>query len=127
MIIAVNTASSEAEVSIYDGGQVLANKKWHSGQNLSKSLHSEINNLLAQSRLKLDNLKGIVVFEGPGSFTGLRIGIAATSALGFALKIPVAGAHGKNWQEKALKKLASSPPPPAPYYHQPAYTTKPKK
>jgi tRNA threonylcarbamoyladenosine biosynthesis protein TsaB len=62
----------------------------------SKVLRSEaalplIDDLLKKNNLSLKDLSGIDVFEGPGSFTGLRVGISIANALGFLLKIPVNG------------------------------------
>jgi tRNA threonylcarbamoyladenosine biosynthesis protein TsaB len=48
---------------------------------------------------------GIIIFRGPGSFTGLRIGISTANALAYANNIPIVGATGENWRESGLKKL----------------------
>lgn len=48
-----------------------------------------IDKLLKKHRLKLNDLTSIEVHTGPGSFTGLRVGIAIANALSFALQIPV--------------------------------------
>ena len=50
-----------------------------------------IDKVLKKHLLKLENLSGIQVNAGPGSFTGLRIGLAIANALSFALKVPVNG------------------------------------
>lgn len=47
--------------------------------------------LLQTTKYQLPNLKGIEVATGPGSFTGLRIGVSVANALGFSLGIPVNG------------------------------------
>lgn len=51
--------------------------------------------LLYNQNLEFFELKGIEVEEGPGSFTGLRVGASVAQALGFALKVPVNGKVGK--------------------------------
>lgn len=48
-----------------------------------------IDKLLAKNDFKINDIEQIKVNRGPGSFTGLRVGIAIANALGFALKIPV--------------------------------------
>ena len=48
-----------------------------------------IEKLLKKNNLEYKDLRGIEVETGPGSFTGLRVGVAVANALGFALKIPV--------------------------------------
>ena len=50
-----------------------------------------IEETLKKEKISLDEIKGIEVNLGPGSFTGLRIGVAVANALGFALDIPVNG------------------------------------
>lgn len=50
-----------------------------------------INKILRKYSLKIENIDSIEVNTGPGSFTGLRIGISIANTLGFALKIPING------------------------------------
>lgn len=57
----------------------------------SEMLPGEIEALLARRSLKLSALSGIAVGVGPGSFTGLRIGLATVKALAYAARLPVAG------------------------------------
>ncbi|MDE2025075.1 MAG: tRNA (adenosine(37)-N6)-threonylcarbamoyltransferase complex dimerization subunit type 1 TsaB [Patescibacteria group bacterium] len=49
--------------------------------------------LLQKHGLQLRDLHEITVVTGPGSFTGLRVGVAVANALGYALQIPVNGSH----------------------------------
>lgn len=57
----------------------------------AQKLLSLINQSLKKKKLKLNNLKEIKVNLGPGSFTGLRVGLSVANALGWALDIPVNG------------------------------------
>lgn len=50
-----------------------------------------INKFLKENNVNLEEIKGIRVSIGPGSFTGLRVGVSIANALGFLLKIPVNG------------------------------------
>lgn len=54
-----------------------------------------IQRLLKKRKLKLSELTSVDINPGPGSFTGLRVGVAVAQALGFALNIPVNGKIGK--------------------------------
>ena len=60
--------------------------RWH-----SQIVLPMITELLTQKGKSLNDLTEIEVFTGPGSFTGLRVGVSIANALGYALKIPVNG------------------------------------
>jgi len=57
----------------------------------SREIYPLLNTLLKQKKRKIQEIKGIVVSLGPGSFTGLRVGISVAKALAFSLNIPVVG------------------------------------
>jgi tRNA threonylcarbamoyladenosine biosynthesis protein TsaB len=55
--------------------------------------------------LQASSLQGLVVFTGPGSFTGLRIGISTMNAMAYAQNIPIVGVGGENWLLDGIKRL----------------------
>lgn len=55
----------------------------------SQTVLFTIDKILKENKLKIDQVNGIMVDEGPGSFTGLRIGISIANALGFLLGISI--------------------------------------
>ncbi len=57
----------------------------------SQVLLALIKQVLAEKKLKIEDLEEIKVATGPGSFTGLRVGVAVANALGYSLGIPVNG------------------------------------
>lgn len=57
----------------------------------SQVLLSLINEILKKNQLDFKDIKGIEVETGPGSFTGLRVGVSVANALGFSLKVPING------------------------------------
>ena len=57
----------------------------------SREIYPFLNTLLKQKKRKIQEIKGIVVSLGPGSFTGLRVGISVAKALAFSLNVPVVG------------------------------------
>jgi len=62
-----------------------------SDRSTSGQILPALNDLLKAEKIKLDELEGIVVGLGPGSFTGLRIGLSLVKSLSFSLKIPLIG------------------------------------
>jgi tRNA threonylcarbamoyladenosine biosynthesis protein TsaB len=82
-ILAVETTGEMCSVAIH-----LDQKNFIELNYLEKHIHSQklinmVDNVLTQSDIKLENLKAIAVSMGPGSFTGLRIGLAAVKGLAF--------------------------------------------
>lgn len=61
----------------------------------SEILLGLVDKILKQAKIKLDQLDSIEVKTGPGSFTGLRVGVSVAMALGFSLGIPVNGEMNK--------------------------------
>jgi len=74
---------------------------------LSQTLLSEINLLLRRNRVSFEDLKGIIVVQGPGSFTGLRVGISVANSLGYGLETPVVGV--KKYKVQSVKCKIKSP------------------
>lgn len=109
VILTLRTDKPEAEVGVYDvEGQQLGYHVWLAHRELSLTLHGVIRDELAKQGASLGDLRGIVVFQGPGSFTGLRIGITVANALSHELKVPIVGAiNEEKWLERGLERLRS--------------------
>jgi tRNA threonylcarbamoyladenosine biosynthesis protein TsaB len=71
-------------------------------------LHTKIKELLKNDNKKMDDIEGIVVFKGPGSFTGLRIGITVANALAYSLTVPVVASEDPQWLEAGLARLQAN-------------------
>lgn len=108
-ILYMDTSEPEAIVRIYDGEKALAEEKWLAHRELSATLSQKYSDILANVRLKGSDLTGVVVFVGPGSFTGLRIGIAFANALAYALKIPVYGTKERGGIDLSQPKKIALP------------------
>ena len=102
MILAINTANEITELYLLDGKDIVKEKKWNANRQLAHDLLSEIEKLIDG---KWDELSGLVVCSGPGSFTGLRIGITISNTLAYNKKIPIVGVTGKEWIKDGLKCL----------------------
>ena len=91
MILAIDTASHLAGLALYDENGVAAEHTWTSRAHHTVDLMPNIVTLLQQHELTTGDLTGLVVGLGPGSFTGLRIGLSVAKGLAFAQGIPLVG------------------------------------
>lgn len=92
-ILAIDTALGACAACVYDHetGQVLASETLAMQRGHAEALPGLLERIGAQLPLGLGSLQRIAVTVGPGSFTGIRVGIAAARALGLALDVPVVG------------------------------------
>jgi tRNA threonylcarbamoyl adenosine modification protein YeaZ len=103
MTLYINTASyDEVIITLLEGTKKIANKKFKAGRNQAEKLLPAIDKLLKTKKIKLGQLKKIVVANFGGSFTSLRIGVVTANALGYALKIPVEAENNS----KSVKKFS---------------------
>ena len=128
IILTLRTDKPEAELGIYDDLQQLTYFTWEAHRQLAETLHQKIREILDTKGSSLNDIGGIVVFEGPGSFTGLRIGISVANALAHSLQIPVV-ASSDNWIESGIERLLSgeSDKIALPKYGAPVHITKQRK
>jgi tRNA threonylcarbamoyladenosine biosynthesis protein TsaB len=89
--LAIETSSSRLSLALGDGKRVLATYRGDQDWRHAETLFAGIEKLLRRQHWPIQSLTGVAVSIGPGSFTGIRIGLAAARALGQALKIPVTG------------------------------------
>lgn len=89
LILTLRTDKPEAELGLYDDDRQLAYIMWQAHRQLAETLHTKIKELLEGQGKKLQDLQGVVCFQGPGSFTGLRIGLTTANALAYALELPI--------------------------------------
>ena len=86
MILAFDTATDRATSALVADGEVLAERT-----SRAATVLEDVDALLRQGGVRTADLDALVVGIGPGSFTGVRIGIAAARGLALALDLPVAG------------------------------------
>ena len=89
-ILNIETATKNCSVSLSADGQ-LSDVLEYAGENYShaEKLHVFIKQILEQNQLKAKDLDAIAVSMGPGSYTGLRIGVSAAKGLAYTLNIPL--------------------------------------
>ena len=100
MILLLNTAGDEAFLGLYDEKKWLVTASWESGRTLSAELLGKMESLYHQAKKEIKQTDGIIANAGPGSFTGLRIGLSVANTLAYDLNIPIVGV--KNGHKKEL-------------------------
>ena len=90
LILNIETATKNCSVALAKDGKTLAIREIAT-QNFShaEKLHVFIEELFTETNLKLQDLSAIAVSQGPGSYTGLRIGVSAAKGLCYALSVPL--------------------------------------
>ncbi len=89
-ILNLETATKNCSVSIsQDGKTILCKEMAELGYSHAEKLHVFIEECLKESKLTFNDLSAIAVSQGPGSYTGLRIGVSAAKGLCFALDLPL--------------------------------------
>lgn len=104
-ILTLKTDTPDAEVGLYNNSQQLSYITWAAHRQLAETIHLKIAEILQAQKLRLADLNGIVVFKGPGSFTGLRIGITVANAFSDSLGIPIIGSTQDNWIKGGIDRL----------------------
>ena len=89
LLLHINTALDNAMVCLSDDDQVLQSDMNGEQKDHAAWLHPAVANLLDSRGLTINKLDGISVAIGPGSYTGLRVGLAAAKGYCYALKIPL--------------------------------------
>jgi tRNA threonylcarbamoyladenosine biosynthesis protein TsaB len=93
MLLAVDTATHMAGLALYDEarGEVPGEQMWHSANNHTVELMPRLVRMMQRLDVSVEDLTGLVVSLGPGSFTGLRIGLGVAKGLALARKLPIVG------------------------------------
>ena len=134
LILTIRTDKPEAELGLYDDQGRIAYDAWLAHRQLAETIHAHIEKLVADAGCVLKDISGIVFFEGPGSFTGLRIGASVANALAYSFEIPIVATGESDdakisWVSAGVQKLlqGKSDSVALPVYGAAATVTKPKK
>lgn len=88
VILAVDTSAKPVSCALIKGGRILGNYYSNSGLTHSQTLMPMIEHLLSVTGVTMDTLDAVAVNAGPGSFTGVRIGVSAVKGLAFTRNLP---------------------------------------
>jgi|SRR5581483_7008704 len=127
-ILTIRTEKPEAKLAIYQGNKKLAEKKWQAHGTLAETINAELDKMLNMLSISLNDIEGIICYQGPGSFTGLRIGMSVGNTLSYAQKIPIVATREDDWIKAGTKLLEAGKNQNIiqPYYDRPAAVTLPK-
>jgi len=90
VLLNIETSTKNCSVSIADNGKIVAMKELNNGNySHAEVLHPFIEDILKEAGMLIEELEGVAVSKGPGSYTGLRIGVSTAKGLSFALNIPL--------------------------------------
>ena len=106
MILFLDTSTPVCKVSLVDGDWRF-DDEWESGRTLAKGLLGYLQTTMQQHNKTWTDISGIVGFQGPGSFTGLRIGLTVLNTIADSESVPIVGATGDNWQADGLARLST--------------------
>lgn len=89
--LAIDTSTYVMGIAVVDGDKILGEMITNLQKNHSIRLMPSIVNLMEEVGIEPNELERIIVAHGPGSYTGVRIGVMTAKALAFALNIPIVG------------------------------------
>jgi tRNA threonylcarbamoyladenosine biosynthesis protein TsaB len=91
MILAIDTATDWVGLALHDGLTVLAESGWHSRRTQTVELAPAVAQLWARAGVSAADLSAVAVAIGPGSYTGLRVGLALAKGMALGQKLPLVG------------------------------------
>lgn len=106
MILLLDTSTSLCQLTLAEAG-VNHQYSWQADRQLAKGLLKFIVDSLAENKLAINQLEGLVFMKGPGSFTGLRIGATVLNTIAEFEGLPIVAAAGPDWQAVGLELLKS--------------------
>lgn len=128
-ILTLKTDNPVAEIAVYKGETCLARRQWQAHRALAETIHATIAAELNTHKLDWNDMQGLVVYQGPGSFTGLRIGLSVANAWAASYQLPVIGSQGDGWEATGVARLldGENDGQVQPEYGAPVHITMPKK
>ena len=91
MLVAIDTSTDYASLAIHDGFQVQAEHTWRSPRRHTVEVMPRLVAAMEQLGLSASHLSGVAVARGPGSFTGLRVGLAVAKGIALSQGLPILG------------------------------------
>lgn len=91
MLLAIDSATQMMSLALHDGHQLLTEQSWPTDNNHTTELAPAVQRLLATASVPVDSLTALAVCIGPGTYNGLRIGVALAKGIASARGLPLVG------------------------------------
>ena len=104
MIVLWNSAEMTVQLTLIEVDK-RTDYEWAAERNLARDMLAYLRDRLAENGASFADILGIGVFRGPGSFTGLRIGLAALNTIAHERCVPIVGVTGDAWREECMERL----------------------
>lgn len=105
MYLLIDTSTPVTHITLLQDGTVIFQESWDIGRQLATQLLGHLEEVLSSREADWHSLTGLGVYRGPGSFTGLRIGITVMNTLASSLNIPIIGGENDDWHASTLSRL----------------------
>lgn len=106
MILLVDTSNMVCAIDLIDGDWSY-HDEWQADHDLAHNFLNYLRQQLEKNKKSWNDIEAIGVYEGPGSFTGLRIGLTVLNTIADSQQIPIVGARSVDWRKKALTRIAN--------------------
>lgn len=106
MIVLFDTSTPLSKIIFIDG-QWRKDNEWQSDRNLAKGLLKYLHDEMQKIDKDFSDISGIGAYRGPGSFTGLRIGLTVANTIADSQNIPIVGGLGDDWVNEVLSGINS--------------------
>lgn len=128
MIVLLDTSTPTCRLSLVKDDRRF-DYEWSAGRQLAKDLLGYLRQKLSEHDNGIKDVKAIGVLTGPGSFTGLRIGLTVVNTLANSLEVPIVGVTGENWAKQAIDRINNGENDEIvmPHYGAEANVTRPRK
>ena len=111
LILSLETSTTVCSAALHHDGNLLGSKELLTPQSASSQLAPIIDQLLKDSKISSKEINAVAVASGPGSYTGLRIGVATAKGLCFALQIPLIAINTLELMAYQVVNSSTSPSP----------------
>jgi tRNA threonylcarbamoyladenosine biosynthesis protein TsaB len=104
MILCLDTSTPTCHLSMIEGDWRY-DTNWEAGRGLALGLLEFLEKEIEFQEKSWKDVAGLVVYKGPGSFTGLRIGITVFNTLANTNRWPIVGVTGEDWRQAGVKRI----------------------